>query len=89
MVNCVRKLNGAIYNGHKTLKARNMKKFTEDPFIADGSSIQWCYILPEADNANILVEEWSTRFSFVVEKHAPRREIRVSEKNIDHELIAI
>ena len=62
MVNCVRKLNGAIYNGHKTLKARNMKKFTEDPFIADVSSIQWCYILPEADNANILVEEWSTRF---------------------------
>ena len=43
--------------------------------------IQWCYILPETDNLNILVEEWSTRFNFVVEKHAPMREIRLSDKH--------
>ena len=87
MVYCVRKLNGATQNGYKTLKTRNMKKYTEDHFLADVSSIQWCYTLPETDNVNnetdnvdILVEEWTTRFNFVVEKHAPMREIRVSDK---------
>ena len=35
MVYCVRKLNGAIQNGHKTLKARNRKNFREDHFLAD------------------------------------------------------
>ena len=52
-----RKLNGAIQNGHKTLNTRNMKIFTEDHFIADGLSIQWCVILSEADDVDILVEE--------------------------------
>ena len=57
MVYCVRNLHGAIQCGHKPLKNRNMKKFTEDHFLADVSSIQWCYILPETDNVDILVEE--------------------------------
>ena len=51
-----------------------------DRFLADVSSRQWCYILPETDNVDILVEEWFTRFNYVFEKHAPMREIRVSDK---------
>ena len=47
MIYCVRKLNGAIQNDHETLKTRNMKRFTEDHFLADVSSIQWWYIFPD------------------------------------------
>ena len=57
MVYCVRKLNGAIQTGHKTLKSRNMRKFTEDHFLADVSSIQWCYILPEIDSVDDILFE--------------------------------
>ena len=44
------------------------------------SARQWCHILPNTDNVDLLVEEWTTRFNFVVEKHATMRVIRVSDK---------
>ena len=37
--------------------------------------------MPETDNADILVEEWTKRFNYVIEKHAPMRKIRVSNKH--------
>ena len=43
----------------KNLKTGNMKKFREgeDHILAAVLSIQWCYVLPETNNVDILIEE--------------------------------
>lgn len=57
-----------------------MKNFREDPFLAEISTIQWRFILSQTDDVDILIEEWATLFNIVIEKNAPMREIRVSDK---------
>ena len=41
MVYCIRKFNGAVEKGHKKIKIRKMKNFTEEAFLADVSGICW------------------------------------------------
>ena len=57
-----------------------MKNFKEDHFIADTSLIQWCSILPQTDEVEIVAKELATLFNFIIEKHAPMRETRASDK---------
>ena len=78
IVFCKRKLNAGL-GGHKMVVTRNMKYFNESAFLADISSIDWELLVNKTDDVNIVVEEWSSLFSTVIEKHAPTREMRVSD----------
>ena len=80
MVYCIRKLNGSISKNYKSIKTRNMKKFSEEAFLRDVASIDWEQALEFSGDANLLVQQFSSEFSQVIEKHAPLRQIRVSEK---------
>ena len=58
-----------------------MKHFNdEEAFLADASTICREKMLTETDDINLLVNYLSEMFSFIIEKHAPLSEIRVSEK---------
>ena len=80
MVYCIRKLNGSFKKDHKAIKTRNMKNFSEEAFLQDVANINWQDVLGTSDDVNKLVERFLTLFSLMIEKHAPLRQIRVSEK---------
>ena len=80
MVYCIRKFNGAVEKDHKQIKTRSMRNLKEDEFLSDVSGICWKHMFQQTDDINTLVNDWSTLFSFIIEKHAPPREMRVSEK---------
>ena len=56
-----------------------MKKFSEEAFLRDVASIYWKQALGFSSDAHLLVQQFSNVFSKVMEKHAPLRQIRVSE----------
>ena len=80
MVFCVRKFEGGVIKDHKTIKTRRMKNFNEQMFLNDVASINWIRALGQTDDINILVRNWSSLFSSVIEKHAPVQKMRVSDK---------
>ena len=80
MVYCIRKFNGAVAKDHKKIKTRNMKNSSENQFLYDVSDICWGQFFHQTDDIDILVNNWSSLFSFLIEKHAPLKEIRVSER---------
>ena len=80
MVYCIRKFNGAVEKDHKKIKTRNMKHFSENQFLCDVSDMCWGQFFHQTGDVDILVNNWSSLFSFVIEKHAPLKEIRVSER---------
>ena len=80
MVYCIQKFNGAVEKDHKRIKTRNMKNFKEDEFLSDVSDICWERMFLQTDDTNTLVNAWSALFSSIIGKHAPLREMRVSEK---------
>ena len=80
MVYCIRKFNGAVEKDHKKIKTRNMKHFSENQFLCDVSDICWGQFFHQTDDVDVLVNNSSSLFSFVIEKHAPLKEIRVSER---------
>ena len=57
-----------------------MKNFKEDEFLSDVSGICWEHMFLQTDDINTLVNAWSALFSSIIGKHAPLREMRVSEK---------
>ena len=60
---------------------RNMKNFNEESFLADFSNFCWEELVYRTDDTNTMVSDWSSAFSALIEKHAPIREMRVSDKN--------
>ena len=80
MVFCKRKLNVRL-GGHKMVVTRNMKHFNASAFLADISSNDWELVVNKTDDVNVMVEEWSSLSSAVIEKHAPTRDMRVSDRN--------
>ena len=77
---CVRKFRGAQEKNHKVLQARSMNKFNEQAFLADVASIFWDQIASQCTEIDLVEQEWSNAFSSIIEKHAPMKTIRVSEK---------
>ena len=59
---------------------RLMNNFDENAFLADVSNIYWEGTLSETDDVNVLIHMWSTLFSSVIDKHAPLKSLRISEK---------
>ena len=71
---------GSISNNLGSIKTRSMKNFSEEAFLSDVASIDWEQALGSSDDANLLVQQFSNASSQMIEKHAPLRQIRVSEK---------
>ena len=80
MIFCVRKYRGALKGQHKKVNTRQMKDFDQNSFLSDISSIDWDSILNCSKDINTAVENWSNVLSMIIEKHAPMRHRRVSEK---------
>ena len=80
MVFCVGKFEGALKKDHKVVTTRSMKNFDKDAFLADVAGICWERGFSETDDVNVLVTQWSTLFSLIIDKHAPIKTLRVSEK---------
>ena len=62
------------------ISTRQLKNFTSADFINDILSIDWNGIVSNNDDVNLIVEHWTSSFLLILEKHAPLREKRVSEK---------
>ena len=62
------------------ITTRSMKNFDKDAFLADVASICWEQGFSETDDVNVLVTQWSTLFSLIIDKHVPIKTLRVSEK---------
>ena len=80
MIFCVRKYRGALKGQHKKVTTRQMKDFDQNSFLSDISSVDWDSILDCSKDINTAVENWSNVLSMIIEKHAPMRHRRVSEK---------
>ena len=80
MAYCVRKFNGSLTRDHKAIKMRNMENFSKSAFLADVSRICWEVIIMPCHGVDERVRKWTSVFYTLVEKHAPYRELRVSER---------
>ena len=80
MIFCVRKYRGALKGQHKKISTRQTKDFDQNSVLSDISSIDWDSILNCSKDINTAVENWSNVLSMIIEKHAPMRHRRVSEK---------
>ena len=80
MVYCVRKFRGAFKRKHKIITTRQLKHFDQAEFINDLTLVDWQGIVSNGDDINLIVEQWTNMFSLILEKHAPVRNRRVSEK---------
>ena len=60
---------------------RNMKKFNQEAFVADVAFISWETVLNNFSDTNDMIRECSSLFSAIVEKHAPMKDMRVSDWN--------
>ena len=80
MIYCVRKFRGALKGQHKKIKTRQMKHFDETKFLDEISSIDWNSALQSSVDLDSAVENVTNLLSLVIEKHAPMRQRRVSEK---------
>ena len=80
LVYCVRKFRGASKKQHKIISTRQMKNFSEEDFLKDLSKVDWKKMVTSTDDVSLIVEQWSNMFSIILEKHAPTRNRRVSEK---------
>ena len=57
-----------------------MKRFSEKDCLDDVAKVPWEQLVQSSNDINELVIKWSSLFSSLIDKHAPYREIRVSEK---------
>ena len=80
MIYCVRKFRGALKGQHKKITTRQMKHFDETKFLDEISSIDWNSALQSSVDLDSAVENVTNLLSLVIEKHAPMRQRRVSEK---------
>ena len=80
LVYCVKRFRDTAKKQHKNVSTRQMKNFNEENFLNDLQQIDWKSIVSNTDDINLIVEQWTNMFSLILEKHAPLRCRRVSEK---------
>ena len=62
------------------IKTRKKNNFNEGHFLDNVASVCWEHVANIIDNINSLVNDWSAILSALIEKHAPLKEIHLSEK---------
>ena len=80
LVYCLGNCDGARRIDHKVIKTRPMKSFEETAFLADVYRINWDRVVSRPVDINVFVDDWSNFMSMIIDKHAPIKSVRVSEK---------
>ena len=80
VVYVVRKYFGSLKPQHKMITTRQMKNFDEELFLGDLASVDWRSIVSDSGSLDDAVSRWSDTLSQIIDKHAPLREKRVSER---------
>ena len=80
LVYVTRKFRGSIKANHKVITSRQMKIFDKDLFLIDLAETDWSAIVCNSDGLDNAVHLWSNQLSSIIEKHAPLRERRVTER---------
>ena len=80
VVYVVRKYFGSLKAQHKMITTRQMKNFDQELFFKDLTSVDWQAIVSDSECLDDSVNLWSNTLSQIIEKHAPLREKRVSER---------
>ena len=80
LIYCVRKFWGACKKQHKHISTRQMKNFDQASFVDDLLEVDWKGFVENSDDIDVVINNWTSIFSLILEKHAPMRERRVSEK---------
>ena len=80
LVYCIRKFRGAAKRQHKNISSRQMKNFDQTEFLKELVGVDWRGIVRNTDDINVIVNTWASIFSLILEKHAPTRNRRVSDK---------
>ena len=80
LVYVCRKFRGSLSAKHKVITSRQMKNFDKDLFLSDLASVDWSAIVYNSDDVDSAVCQWSRTLSNIIEKHAPLRERRVTER---------
>ena len=62
------------------ITTRQMKNFDEELFLGDRASVYWQAIVSDSGSLGDAVGRWSDTLSQIIDKHAPIREKRVSER---------
>ena len=62
------------------IKTRQMKNFNEELLLTDLANVDWQQILTCSQDINVVVQNCTNMLSLIIEKHAPLRERRVSDK---------
>ena len=71
MVFCELKFCGAQMKDHKVIKTHSMKTFNDGAFQTDVASICWEQIVSRSNDLEMLVQEWTNIFSYLVENTPP------------------
>ena len=74
------KNNIEIFLQHKNISTRQIKNFDQAEFVSDLLGVDWRGILQNTNDVNVVVSKWTNMFSLILEKHAPVRNRRVSDK---------
>ena len=57
-----------------------LANFDQNEFMNDRLGVDWRGIVQNTDDINVVVNNWTKNFSLILEKHAPKRNRRVSDK---------
>ena len=71
---------GTFKRQQKIITTGEMKNFVNSSFLFDLSQIDWDLLVESSNDVNEAVEKWSALLSLIIEKHAPMRTIKVSDK---------
>ena len=75
-----RKYFGSLKPQHKIITTQQKKNFDEELFLGDLASVDWQAIVSDSERLDDAVSRWSDTLSQIIDKHAPLREKRVSER---------
>ena len=79
LIHCTRKKYREKFSGHKTIRGRSFKNYSEEKFRAELEKENWDKVI----QANEVNEAWSTfksKFSKIADSMAPSREVRVKQR---------
>ena len=76
-----RKYMGTFKRQQKIITTRKMKNFNQNSFLFDFSQVDWNLLVKSSTDVNKALEKWSLALlSLTIEKHAPMRTMKVSDK---------
>ena len=73
---------GSFKRQQKTITTRKMKNFSQERFLSDLCQVDWGQIVESSRDVNKVMKNWSTLLSIIIEKYAPMKTMKVSDRSI-------